>query len=448
MDSKLLMIDCVSYFKNNPGFIRVFEGMRKKYLSLGALGGTVLLQRMSSEEKKALSGFLRKDYLHKANASLKLSDFQKALDATKFKGIRMEDVLRGYFNEELIPNSQAKSNYEENRTYFFNTFKERFASTPGGAWLEAALSQKEYSYKALVQRYDSNRECLAREISVVCEALNRLPYIRNAKIRLPVFASTIAADPHALDINTACGQLFIHALAFHFGCARPKNAFERAELLYKAGILIDEVSNWVLCFGLTAYDKNGRIHPGWQGFADASEPIQATLLNLSSLSKITAPSGSVFVVENPSVFSSILDKARSLNDWASHPISLICTYGQINLAALVLLDLLALFCSEIRYSGDFDPEGIIIADKLKSRYADILKLWRYSFDDYSASLSGSALTSSRLKQLESVKSPQLLKLVRDMKIKRLCGYQEMLIDKLIEDVFGFSATTDFTNERR
>ena len=435
MDNKLLMMDCVSYFKNNPGFKRVFEGMRKKFLSLGAVGGTVLLQRMNSDEKTALSGFLRKDYLHKANASLNLSDFQKAIDSTKFKGIRMEDVLREYFNEDLISNSQAKSHYEENRTGFFNTLTERFALTFGGAWLEAALSQKEHSYKALIQRYDSNRDGLARNISIVCDALNRLPYIRNMKMRLPVFASIIAADPHALDANTACGQLFINALAFHLSCSKPKNAFERAELLYRVGILIDELSNWVLCSGLIGHDKEGRVHPGWKGFVDSNEPMQATLLNLSSLSRITALSGSVFVVENPSVLSSILDKARSLDKWASQPISLVCTYGQINLASSVLLDLLAVSCSEISYSGDFDPEGIIIADKLKSRYKDVLKLWRYSCHDYRAALSGSALTASRLKQLESVRSPQLLPLVQEMKTQQLCGYQEMLIDMLIEDVF-------------
>jgi len=434
MDNELVLIECVSYFKNNPGFIRVFEGMRRKYISLGVVGGTILLQRMSFEEKQALSGFLRKDYSHKANASIKLSGFQKALDTTKFKGIRMEDVLSEYFKEKLIPNSQAKFHYEENRTGFFNTLKERFALTPGGAWLEAALSQKEYSYKALIQRYDSKRDGLVNEISVVCDAINRLPYIRNLRTRLPVFASAIAADPHALDADTVCGQLFIHALAFHLKYPRSKNASERAELLYKAGILIDEVSNWVLCFGLTAYDKDGQIHSGWKGFFDSCEPMQATLLNLSNLSKVTTPSGVVYVVENPSVFSSIFDKLRSLDIRSSQSISLVCTYGQINLAGLVLLDLLAASCSEIWYSGDFDPEGIIIADKLKSRFGNILKLWRYSCHDYHAALSNLAATPLRIKKLESVKSPQLMPLVEDMKEKRLCGYQEMILDKLMEDI--------------
>lgn len=435
MDKDVVLNECVSYFKKNPGFKRIFEGMRKKYLSLGAVGGTLLLQRLNSQEKQALSGFLRRDYLHNAGAALKLSDFQKALDFTKFKGLRMEEVLMEYFKEELISNSQAQALYAEKRSRFFNTLAEGFGSTPGGAWLQAALSQKGYGYKTLIQRYDSDRNSLSHEISVVCGALNRLPYLRNEKIRLPVFASSIAADPHALDDNTACGQLFMWALTFHTGHAKPESASGRAELLYRAGILIDEVSNWVLCCGLAAYGREGEVHPGWKGFADLYEPLQATLLNLSSLSRVAAPSGRVFVVENPSVFNSILDKTRSQDNRACRQISLVCTYGQINLAGLVLLDLLAASCSEIRYSGDFDPEGIIIADKLKSRYGDVLKLWRYSCDDYRAALSDRAPTPSRLKQLESVESPQLLPLAEAVKTQGLCGYQEMILERLTQDVF-------------
>jgi len=100
----------------------------------------------------------------------------------------------------------------------------------------------------------------------------------------------------------------------------------------------------------------------------------------------------------------------------------------------VLLDLLAVSCSEIRYSGDFDPEVILIADKLKSWYGDMLKLWRYSYEDYRSALSDRVANSSRLKQLESVESLQLLPLAQAVKEQKLCGYQEMILEKLIQDI--------------
>lgn len=436
MDRDKMLKECVSYFKNNPGFRRALEGMRRKYLSLGNVGGTLLLQRLSHQEKQALSGFLRKDYLHKGSATLKFSDFQKALDSTKFKGIQMEDVLKEYFKEELIPNSQAQALYLDSRNRFFSNLVERFASTPGGLWLESALAQKEYAYKTLIQRYDSDRHSLQKEISIVCIALNRLPCLQNVKMRLPVFASLVAADPHGLDGNTACGQLFLHALAYHMEVVKPKNASERAELLYKAGILIDEVSNWILCSGLIAYTSDGEVHPGWKGFLERREPLQATLLNLSNLSKAAAPLGRVYVVENPSVFNSILDEENKVNAYASAPIAIVCTYGQVNLAGLVLLDLLAASPTEIWYSGDFDPEGIMIADKLKLRYGNALRLWRYSRDDYRAAISNREVNISRLKQLEGIASPELLPAAEAVKEQGICGYQEMILDRLLSDVFG------------
>jgi uncharacterized protein (TIGR02679 family) len=436
MDDDALLNECVKYFKNNPGFKRVFEGMRKKYLSLGAVGGTFLLQRLSHEERQALSGFLRRDYMHNSSATLKFLEFQKALDSTKFNGILMEDVLKGYFKEELISNSQAQALYQHSRSKFFSALLERFDSTPGGLWLQNALSKKEYAYKTLIQRYDLNKQSLLNEISIVCSAINRLPYFQNKKIRLPLFASSIAQDPHALDYNTACGKLFMHALSYHMGTVKPKSASERAELLYKSGIIIDEVSNSVLCSGLMAYSGDGEIHPGWKGFFDRHEPLQATLLNISTILRVIAPSGRVYVVENPSVFSSILDEIHKSNRCACQTISAVCTYGQVNLAGLVLLDLLAASHSEIWYSGDFDPEGLMIANKLKLRYGKALKLWRYSKDDYKAALSNCEANAPRLKQLDSIATPEMLPVVQAVKSKRLCGYQEMILDRILSDIRG------------
>ncbi|MCX7843084.1 MAG: TIGR02679 family protein [Clostridia bacterium] len=431
MGDKLLS-ECVNYFKTNAGFKRILEGMRKKYLSLGTAGGTVVLQKLSREERDALSGFLRKDYSKNSSASIKLSDFQKALGLTRFKGVLVEDVLKEYFKEELIPFSIAEEISQEKRNRFFNAFIDKFRGTPGGLWLNAAISQKDYGYKTIIQRYAADPESIGREIDIVCKSLNSLPVRNNLKLRMPVFAASIAADPHILDESTSCGQLFMYGLAYTMGAEKPQKASERAELLYSAGILIDEVSNWVLCYGINAYLGNGAVHPAWKDFFENGEPLQATLLNLSRLSRMESIDGRVFVVENPSVFSSILDAscARSTAD----PVSIVCTYGQVSLAGLVMLDMLASSGSEIWYSGDFDPEGVLIAERLKQRFGAALKFWRYSLDDYLASVSDCAIVPSRLKQLDKVVSPELELLVREIRRTGLCGYQETILDRLLGDV--------------
>ena len=46
-----------------------------------------------------------------------------------------------------------------------------------------------------------------------------------------------------------------------------------------------------------------------------------------------------------------------------------CMNGQPRLAGLMVLDLLAKSGTEVYYSGDLDPEGILIAQKLSQYYS-------------------------------------------------------------------------------
>lgn len=430
MQDTNLLAECLTYFKSKIGFNRAFEGMRKKYLSLGTIGGQIVLSSLKSDEKEALSGFLRRDLQKHNSATIKLADFQKALDHTKFKGVSLEDLLKAYFSEELIPNTQAEDMFLRERARFFIEQIESFRDTPAGNWLQAAIADKDHGYAILARRYSQNPQSLASDLKVVAAALNNLPCRNNEITPLPVFAAGISADPHMLDEGAPCGQLFAAGLAFVLCEPKPQNASERAELLYKAGILIDELSNWVLCCGLTAFTGKGKKHEGWQSFTENFEPFQATLLNISSISEVHAYNNRVYVVENPSVFASILNHIKSSRINAS----LLCTYGQVNIAGLVLLDMLAASGTEIFYSGDYDPEGLVIAQKLKLRYGTNLTFWHYGINDYRSALSDRKATPIRIKQLDSIQSNELQIIADELKSTGLCGYQESILADILRDI--------------
>lgn len=57
---------CAAYFKEQPGFRRIFDAMRKKWESYGEIKGRVNLSRASEEEKEALSGLLGRKLRGKA----------------------------------------------------------------------------------------------------------------------------------------------------------------------------------------------------------------------------------------------------------------------------------------------------------------------------------------------------------------------------------------------
>lgn len=84
---------------------------------------------------------------------------------------------------------------------------------------------------------------------------------------------------------------------------------------------------------------------------------------------------------NEMVFSYLLKHLEQKN------VTLLCTSGQLRSAAVKLIPFLLNSGAEIYYSGDIDPDGIRIADRLWRKYGDRIHVWRMSKEDYTKSLS-------------------------------------------------------------
>ncbi len=423
---------CVGYFRNNVAFARIFAKMKQKYKSLGKIGGKIVIRNLSRQEQETLTGYFRKDYSHQKQATIKLEKFEKALQGTRFDGLLLEDILKEYFaDEEIISNKKERNIYLTKRENFFREIIAEFKGTSAGAWLNEAIFKGNNAYSIFMKKYNYDQEKLKMDIYYVARALNRMPLINEDKKRLAMFASQITKNPHAFDQGTNCGTLLQYGLMYLLNTKKPNNAEERAELFYNAGILINEVVNYTLCCGLEAY-IDGQTHPGWRGFRTNREAILVSLKNLSNLDRIISPVGKVFVFENPAVFSTILDRLPSYN------LPLVCTNGQLRLASLLLLDKLKNEETVIYYSGDFDPEGLGIADRLKSRYNKYLKLWRYSTNDYEKTISKKKINSTRMKKLDNLKNKELIDTGKSIKKYGVAGYQELLIDELLDDIRGLA----------
>ena len=100
----------------------------------------------------------------------------------------------------------------------------------------------------------------------------------------------------------------------------------------------------------------------------------------------------------------------------------------------MLLDKIVQGGGEIYYSGDFDPEGLLIADKLKKRYGLKLVLWHFTPEAYRKIQSKKMISAARLKKLDSIESPELKKLVEAIKKSGYSGYQEMMVEAYLRDI--------------
>ncbi|WP_346342264.1 DUF2399 domain-containing protein [Drancourtella massiliensis] len=81
----------------------------------------------------------------------------------------------------------------------------------------------------------------------------------------------------------------------------------------------------------------------------------------------------------------------------------------------------------VYYAGDFDPEGLLIAQKLKQYYRGDFIFWHMTRQDYEKAMSKETISERRIKMLEKITEPRLLPAVERMREEKKAGYQEKLI---------------------
>ena len=82
---------------------------------------------------------------------------------------------------------------------------------------------------------------------------------------------------------------------------------------------------------------------------------------------------------------------------------------------------------KIYYAGDFDPEGLQIADKLKDLYKDEFMLYDEKY--YEKIISDKELDLKRIGKLKSIKDKDLKDICDSLRKYKKAAYQELLIDE-------------------
>lgn len=420
--------EALEYFKSKKGYKRVFNYLYEKYRSYERIGGEILLENASPDEKEVLSGLLKKDYSNKKDLSFKYRDFQKAFKNTRFKDVDIEDLISAYFGLKLVSKKEEIQILDDKKSALIAEVLQNFKDTSSNNLFKEFYENDEATRVLISRRFNENSVSLKNDLFFVLDALNKLPSKREEEtLRLAVFSTHITKNPHSFDQGSSSGTLLEHFLARLFSFATVKNALERATLLYQAGLIVDDVSSNCLLSGVVA-KKSTDYHLGFEGFYKEKEPFIITMNSLRNIDSIISPAAKVFVFENPSVFTTVYENTKT-----EFP-ALICSNGQLNLATMLVLEHLSKSGTQIYYSGDFDPEGLLIAQQLKIKFKDSLVLWRYDIENYEKALSNEKLDSTRLKKLKNIKETSLLEVSEAILISGFAGYQEALIKELIMDI--------------
>jgi len=265
-ESKLqnILDQAVQYFKQEE-YMRIFAKMRDKYASFGRCEGNIIIEKPSMKEKQALSGFMKRDYSKNKTITISLKKFESRIQETRFAGISLKQILEKYYGQPIISKKEEKQNVKNKQEEYFVKFLNTQKGTNAYKILEKIITEKSTTYtfwKAeLLKQQTQINQTLEKSLQNACYCFNHLP---KSKIKLPVFSSMQIKDPHGLDKNTQTGRIFTQLLANHKGIKYPQNAQQLSELYYEYNILIDDVSNMVLCKNIKAY-VDGREHERLEG---------------------------------------------------------------------------------------------------------------------------------------------------------------------------------------
>lgn len=165
-----------------------------------------------------------------------------------------------------------------------------------------------------------------------------------------------------------------------------------------------------------------------EAFCEEGDPCVITMENLKGITEVQPLGEKVFIVENEMVFSYLIDNLTDRN------CTLLCTSGQLRFVSQKLIGLILEKGTDIYYSGDIDPDGMGIADRLWLKFGDRIHPWRMSPEDYEKSISGEHIGENGLAKLFHIQHPLLKKTAEYVKQKQLSAYQENILKELLIDM--------------
>ena len=421
--------EAVEYFKKKPVYEKLFNEFKKKYESHGKIGGIAVLTGLSTGDKEDISSFLMKDFTSEEEVRVSAKLFEKALLKSRFSSLTTLDIITRYFGIKLRTNKEKSEEDVGKRAEYLAELTGYTDKAYIKEWLTGVFCTGADGAVVIARSYNADKNELKIILQKLIKAIPMLPYFQGGKKKelLAVFAAQAAGNPHFFDDNTLAGNLLTAFLRdyFRFGYEDDLSEAEnRSKVLFNAGLIKDTLSNDVIAYGIRGRCVDGSLHQGMEGFLHQKEPVKLSLLTLANLEETFTNSidRRVYIVENPAVFSILTSRFPEK--------AFICSYGQIRRAVFMLLDL---FDKNIvfSYAGDFDPEGLLIAERLKKRYGERLIFWKYETDIYLKYMSEEKLTKQRIKKLDGVRDAALLKIAELMREEGRAAYQESMLEEYV-----------------
>lgn len=402
--------ELATYLKTKKGLTRLMNKLKEKYIALSHFGGTIIINNITEEESTDISNLLGKRIKKEDNLKTSFKEITKKINQGKYNGFNWEELLNAYFEEKLITKKEQNLNKQEEENYFYQELYKKNKDNKYVEVLKNIIEKDDTIIKTVKQKYNKNKNALQEELENILLLLDNIPTYPTS---LAVYSS-ITGNPHYLDLNKSTSTFFLKILS------RIKNIeFEdknevKINILSEINVYTDPVSNYVITYKLIGNNILNELNKN-------NEVVNLNLLNINALDKLSTESKEVYVFENPSMLTSLMNLF----------VPIIITSGIPNLSLYTILQKLEESNIKIYYNGDFDPEGLLIAEKLKLRFPKI-KLFCYDTIDYNNAKSKEKISSSRLKKLDNINVEELQNIKKILQESKVSAYQEQNLDRIRE----------------
>ncbi|MBQ6212229.1 MAG: DUF2399 domain-containing protein [Ruminococcus sp.] len=412
--------------KRDKRYIRIMEQLKSKYSSYGESRGKVSIKDATREECDAAAELIcPKVGYEPPELSFSVKAFENGL--RQFGDVSLKEVLESYYGMTMQTNAEQAAEKTEKKKDLENRLLSLYNGKPCSKWLRTLFSSKAYGYKTVMAQYGADPDEAEKLICSICDAINPR-YVNDFEpIGLPVLSAEITGNPHYFDQKGTAGKLLISALGF-LSEKTGTNSEAVKEIYSYFGIEPDSITSACAMLGVRLFNDSGDEHGAFKVFADNGEISMLSAANLTNIHSADCDKKTVFAIENPAVFIALVPIVKQKG------FAMICTSGQLKMCVIKLLDMLAKSECNIYYAGDFDPEGLQIADKLISRYKEYIHIWRMSIDDYLMIDKTEPISESRIKKLDKLNNEELRRLGEIIRKEGKAGYQELLIYEMAEDI--------------
>lgn len=402
----------LEYFKDQ-NLQELFEALKDKYVKTSKLSGTITIVAKSESSSTKISRFIGQNVKKNEATKVKIKTIEKSLLTTKFDCVSLLEILHYLYpnlktkkDEQALKEAKVKRLLDE--WIFF------YRKTSNKTWFDENLEDTEFFHKTMNLLIHEKE--LIYNIVKSLEQLNHIETWEN----LSIFATKVTGNPHYFDLETKNLSNFIWYLCKFLNLEYENTRNRKIEILNKVNIYTDNYSNFVITYNFLGDDYLSEL-------AKRKEVAILNLDNILKLQNVYAKNKKVIILENPSLLTNITTFPSNL--------AFIISSGNPNISVYKLMD--KLIGHHFYYNGDFDPEGLLIAEKLKKIYKEQLTLFGYEKELFQKAKSNNVLNSQRIKKLDKVNSVELEEVKKKIMSCQFAGYQEQIIEDIIEFIKEF-----------